>query len=197
MDEWPEEKSIETVVDAFSYRLDERRLNAINPPELREKVYQYVIQPTRKKIIEYFQNSTFAQVFQTIKDYISTILKTGQHLDPMIKQYAEYMAYQTVLVANWVMEAYFIVRILKTIGNNPGPREKLGLKRGEHMTRIISYFGYGHIFNLKPILINLGFNYISGFGNEQELNDIEDNKLQQNQCLLYSLVSDAVESFIR
>jgi hypothetical protein len=192
-----EEKWTNIVIELLdSYRLDTKRLKAIEDG-LLVKVQRLLLTPLYNKLISFFQNTNNRNNYSRIVRKVKQNLNTQTSISPEIKSLAGNLAWQILTLSNNIMELYFITRMLKRVAYKIPPRPTLALRSGTIMTRIIGYFGYGHIFNIAQMLTKIGFNIIHEGRSQHDLNVIKDTTKNFNQCLSYTSIQKAVDKFCK
>ena len=114
---------------------------------------------------------------------------------PEIKSLAQWLSTRLLMVNNTIIETYSIVRMLNKVGNKTPSRPSVALQPGQVMTRIVGYYGYGHIFNIADMLTRIGFTVISSGKNREELDTIKVDPKKFDQCMKYSVIREAINSF--
>lgn len=180
-----------------SYRLDNKRLEAIDP-KIRHKVNRYIIQPVFNELYLFLSNRRNRVTYDLIKSSVRKCLEFDLSISENIKHLTRWLSSRLSKVTSAIMEAYFIVRMLKRAGNSIPPRPEVALKRGEPMTHIMAYFGYGHIFNLEKQLTRLGFRVLYGYESQASLARIKSGGISNYvQCIPYSNIREAMERFCK
>lgn len=189
-----EEKLIIANMLLDSYRLNKERLNLIDPTVLA-KVNTYIMQPLRRKLVNFLKNRRNRVAYNIIKQHTQEALENKLPLNEYTRSMAVWLSTRLLLTSNNIMEAYFITRMLKKVGSKTPARPEVGLSAGDNMTHIIAYFGFHHIFNITNILTKMGFIVIAQGKDKNTLNALRETPSQYEQFILYSEIKNIVNRF--
>ena len=197
--EWPDSEDVEDVAKAnlLSGKLTSKKIKSIDS-SIKQKFKDIIITPVLERIISFYRSKTNKESFKLIKKIrTNTIFTKKSSITTKDFQIVQEFENRLNHVRSFIVDAYFVYRLLKRATARKPDRHKVALKVGEPTTRVIGYEGSSHVFQTSDMLVKLGFKIIA----QEDKNGMEKEVRQQImatkivQCLPYKAIKDSIDRF--
>jgi hypothetical protein len=198
---WPEEKDISYTVNlALSEaRLTEKKFKNLGV-SVRIRFKHNIIKPIVSSLNSFYRNKNNKDLFYRIKDISSRIIEKGIPLSETELELIQGFYIKIVKLQSPLLDAYFIYRLLKKTTSRKSERPEVALPIGDFTTRVLSYTGAGHTFQIRDKLVKMGFRIIAA-EDRYEMESLNNEAYTYEgdiiQCLPYSVLRGSVDDFIR
>jgi hypothetical protein len=195
---WPKRKDIEkTVKYTFdTVRLSNTKLSTLHPA-VKDKFMRIIYTPIFNNLAAFYSNESNKKTFKTIKNILQRISQHTTSLSRDEYNFIQDFTTDCIEVYSYVMDMYFVSRLLKRTTIRQGERIEVALHPEEAITRIIGYVGFFHSLQIRDMLINMDFQLVSSFDNGIEKIKKRTGRLPEEikQCIPYTLISNTIDDF--
>lgn len=198
--QWPEEDDLKDIADSAirDARLTSIKFNSINI-KIRQKFKNKVIGSLREHLMSFFRNKVNQDFFDQVKKIRENTRDTDRKISSEEDIIVRKFLVKITITRSWLLDAYFLYRMLKRATNHKPGRPEVALKVGEPTTHVIGYTGSSHTFSCRNMLLSMGFKIEAhkDFNGLEEWNKIHPDGYPDriNQCLEYSLIKTSVNDF--
>jgi hypothetical protein len=192
---WPDTTEIESAIQISldSARLGKNKLLSL-PTNVREKFENIVLQRVRIALFEFYHNSENRKLFQLFEKVMDGYLTDSRSEDEKVSEFIHIQSQfqmPLILASQFLLDAYFLYRVLKRTSQRISERPQYALRHGETMTKITGYFGSKHVWNIRDILIEFGLKMEFEYGTAN-FSQIDTEK----QCIPFQKIYKSVEDFV-
>lgn len=197
--EWPEDVEKAISISFDQARLSENKLKNISS-KIREKFKQNVLQFISVKLSSFYKDRSNMRMFYKIKEIVQQSLKDKKRLSRDQYIYILHFYEKFIKMQSHFMDAYFVYRLLKKATDQKPDRPSLALHPGQNIKHVVGYMGNIHTFQVRDLLLSMGFNLLDcSDNNELEAQFNKNGRVPDKveQCLEYSIIKETINDFCK